>query len=265
MSKDISQILAGWEFVPDSVSVRVIAGGDGREKIQMRLDLGLIQMEFDGRPDGQRPEGHESWLEYYEHLQSEAAMHGDEFQLDAEQCGRLLREGVQYYHRYLSFWNLQRYELCARDTERNLRLFAFVKAFAAEDKDKLQFDQWRPYVTMMHTRAMATPLVESRKYTAALAAVDDGMRAVRKFLEEYRQAHRAEQCGELAFLQRWRDEIEDLRSQAAADGTQEAVDRLRCELEKAVAAENFEEAARLRDEIQRQGGSASSSPDPCDS
>ena len=32
----------------------------------MRIDLGLIQMEIDGRPDGERPEGYESLLEFYE-------------------------------------------------------------------------------------------------------------------------------------------------------------------------------------------------------
>ena len=32
----------------------------------MRIDLGLLQMELDGRPDGQRPHGFESLLDYYE-------------------------------------------------------------------------------------------------------------------------------------------------------------------------------------------------------
>ena len=37
-----------------------------------------------------------------------------------------MREGLQYYHRYLAAFHLERYDLVARDTERNLRLFAFV-------------------------------------------------------------------------------------------------------------------------------------------
>ena len=32
----------------------------------MRIDLGLIQMELAGRPDGQRPDGFESLLDCYE-------------------------------------------------------------------------------------------------------------------------------------------------------------------------------------------------------
>ena len=57
MSQDIEGILDGWEYEPDGLQVRIITGDDGTEKIQMRIDLGLIQMELDGRPDGQRPDG----------------------------------------------------------------------------------------------------------------------------------------------------------------------------------------------------------------
>ncbi len=55
MSKDIAVILNGWDYNPDEVTVRRILGLDGRVKIQMRLDLGILQMEVDGRPDGQHP------------------------------------------------------------------------------------------------------------------------------------------------------------------------------------------------------------------
>ena len=58
MSEDIRPILAGWNFEPDLVQVRIISGDDGTQKIQMRMDLGLLQMEIDGRPDGERPEGY---------------------------------------------------------------------------------------------------------------------------------------------------------------------------------------------------------------
>ena len=66
MSKDISNLLNEWMYKPDEVMVRIVPGDDGRSKIQLRVDLGLLQMEMDGRPDGVRPEGFESWLEYYE-------------------------------------------------------------------------------------------------------------------------------------------------------------------------------------------------------
>jgi len=272
VSSDISHIFAGWEFDPDKVLVRVITGDDGRERIQMRLDLGLLQMEVDGRPDGQRPEGFGSWLDYYraqQQAQETANPDGPPYLLDDEACERLLREGIQYYHRYLSFWHLKRYELCARDTTRNLRLFQFVREHARHERDRRRFDQWRPYVTMMHTRAVATPLVELGQYEAALNAIDAGIRGIRGFLEEYQQSDRAEQCPELAPLERWRDEVaarqrrhrsgsgkmlaplESEPAIAPEAAPADALEELRVQLAEAVADERFEDAARLRDEIRR--------------
>lgn len=254
MSKDISQTLDGWEYEPDRISVRIVTGDDGREKIQMRLDLGLLQMDFDGRPDGRRVAGSASWLDFYERQrQKHEADHEDDepFELDTEDCQRLIREGIQYYHRYISFWHLERYELCARDTNRNLRLFAFVRQYARNKKDKLQFDQWRPYVTMMHAKAVATPLVGLREYGAALGAVDAAIEAIRGFLKEYGQLENAENCSELTYLNRWRDEIVAKTSDDSRDMPLNPLASLQLELDQAISEERFEDAARLRDTIRQ--------------
>ena len=44
MSKDITRLLQGWDYEPDEIIVRVVRGDDGRDKIQMRVDMGLVQM-----------------------------------------------------------------------------------------------------------------------------------------------------------------------------------------------------------------------------
>ncbi len=258
MSKDISKILKGWDFDSDEVNARIIKGDDGRDKIQLRLDLGLLQMEMDGRPDGLRPEGHESWLEYYRKKQeSYDEGHPDlaSFELGDEDCERLWREGVEYYHRYLSAWHMKLYELCARDTARNLWLFSFVRAHAQDDRNKLQFDQWRPYVIMMHVRSLATPLLQQGKHAESLTAIESGIDGIRDFLDDYGQADQTEQCVELTNLERWREEIiaEETRTTEALPET--PIELLRRQLQEAVAAEQFEEAARLRDEIRRKAES----------
>ncbi|MFZ5832160.1 MAG: UvrB/UvrC motif-containing protein [Planctomycetota bacterium] len=254
MSDDISHILRGWEYDPEEVLVRLVTGEDGRQRIQLRVDLGVLQMEIDDRPDGQRPEGFPSWLDYYEHQQREyEAKNPDSapFLLGAEDCARLWREGVQYYHRYLSFWHLNLFDLCARDTARNLRLFGFVRAHVGDDRIKVQFDQWRPYVTMMHTRAVATPLLEARQHGPALDLIDEGIGAIRDFLDEYHQEDRASECVELVGLEQWREEILSTQKDLAETHSQSVVQVLRQRMERAIAAEEFEEAARLRDEIRR--------------
>jgi hypothetical protein len=263
VSKDISSILDGWEYDPDNFSVRLVMGEDGKEKIQLRLDLGLLQMEVDGRPDGQRPEGCESWLDYYLQKQREhdaVNPDGPPYRLDATALAQLLREGVQYYHRYLSFWHLARYELCARDTSRNLRLFAFIRDCAESERDKLQFDQWRPYVLMMHARAVGTPLVELRDYDTALQVIDSAIAAIHGFLDEYNQRSREEECVELAQLQRWRDQVVAKQTAAGKRRPYDPITALRDKLESAVADERFEEAAELRDQIRRMEESRADHP-----
>jgi hypothetical protein len=259
MSNDLSHMLNEWMFDPESVLVRIVPGDDGRGKIQLRVDLGILQMEMDGRPDGFRPEGFESWMECYEHRQrTHDETHPDTvpFLLSEADCLQLWREGLQYYHRYLSLWHLGLYELCARDTRRNLRLFAFVKAHAQDDRHKLQFDQWRPYVIMMHTRAVATPLLQQRLFADGLRVIESGIEGIREFLDEYDQADKAEECVELVSLERWRDEILSKEARAAAARPKSAIELLRRQLETAVGAEEFEEAARLRDQIRKLSGEA---------
>src|SRR5438874_4787656 len=65
-SKDITPLLKGWDYEPGTINVRKISGADGQPKLQMRLDLGLLQMELTGRPDGVRPHGFDSLLDYFE-------------------------------------------------------------------------------------------------------------------------------------------------------------------------------------------------------
>jgi len=259
---DISSILRDWPYRPDELSVRFVDGDDGRRKIQLRLDLGVLQMEVDGRPDGRQIHDAESWLGYHQQRQQQhdaANLDGPPYLLEPEDCAELLGEGVQYYHRYLSFWHLGCYELCARDTERNLRLFAFVREHARDERDKLQFDQWRPYVTMMHARAVATPLVELEQWDAALNVVDAGIRGIERFLDDYNQRQRAAELGERAFLQRWKNEIlsktpgqgDKVTESNAAIGPVDREPQLRDEIRQAVADEHYEDAARLRDELRR--------------
>ncbi|MDX2039043.1 MAG: UvrB/UvrC motif-containing protein [Isosphaeraceae bacterium] len=247
MGKDITPSLAGWDFEPDGVNVRIVEGDDGRDKLQLRIDLGLMQMELDGRPDGARPHGAESLLDWYE----DRSRKGELEELESEDCTELMREGVQYYHRYLSAFHLQRYDIVARDTARNLRLFAFVKERAKHRRDQVEFDRFRPYVTMMNTRALGLQALAKDDHLVALDLIDKGIGSIRDFLQEYGQSDNEIECMELVFLLRWRREIESERPIGP-------VERLRHQLARAVALEDYEEAARVRDQIRRLTGESES-------
>lgn len=244
MSKDIGRILKGWDHDPDDMQVRIVPGDDGLEKLQMRVDLGLLQMELSGRPDGRRPDDAESLLDSLDSQARKMAADGEDFSLDSEMCGALMREGVQYYHRYIALFHLERYDLVARDTARNLRLFAFVVRHAARPRDRIQFDQYRPYVTMMNARALGLLAIEQGDFKQALARIDGGIAGIRAFLRDYEQEDNEGDCQELRFLLSWREQVE-------RDRPVGPMERLEQQLEIAVATEDFEEAAQIRDQIRR--------------
>ena len=245
MSKDIAPILDGWDYDSDELQVRIVEGIDGLDKIQMRVDLGLIQMELSARPDGVRPFGFDSLLDY--HKAKAAKAKGDAYSLDAEACAALMREGVQYYHRYLASFHLQRFDLVARDTARNLELFAFVREHATRQRDRVEFDRFRPYVTMMHARAVGLAALARDDHRTALEAIDEGIAGIRAFLRDYDQAENEAEFMELAFLLKWRKDVDGERPIGP-------VERLDRQLERAVALEDYEEAARIRDQIRRLNG-----------
>ncbi|MCK5739304.1 hypothetical protein KAH55_08985 [bacterium] len=176
MSKDISLILDGWEYLPDQLTVRKTMGLDGKWKIQMRLDLGLLQMTLHGRPDGVRPFGYESLLEYYqEQANSWFQDTGtDDFELNKDACSQLQREAVQYYHRYLCLFKLGDYQLVQRDTHRNLIVTDFVKHYAPR-KRAAEFDKYRPYIVLMNTRARASMALLDKEFTRAIREIEQGI------------------------------------------------------------------------------------------
>jgi len=254
-SKDISPVLKGWDYEPGTISVRKISGVDGLDKLQMRVDLGLLQMEVHGRPDGQRPHGCESLLEYYENLLSEdRKANGTElgFHLTPTQCQSLRDEAYMYYQRYVSLFVLEEFAGVVRDTARNLRVLDICHRYAVEENDRMVLEQYRPYLTMMNARAAASVLTAAGNYVDALKTVRDAMRKIKRFLTRYGQADAYAKTDAVKVLKRL---ARELRAKLPVD----PLEQLQSQLQKAIRAEHYEEAAKLRDEINRITTTAESS------
>lgn len=246
LDRDLAPLLAGWEYEPGTINVRRIRGADGSEKLQMRLDLGLLQMELKGRPDGIRPKGFESWLIYYQRqLERHAKKNGTElgFQLNGEECQLLREEAEMYYRRYLSLFVLGEFKGVVRDTARNIRVLNFCGKFAAEEGDRLVLEQFRPYITMMNTRAAASAAFKAKQYDEALATLKRGLKRIRRFFKRFGQPEAYRRSGEVKVLKRFARQI---RKKMPVDPMQ----KLETDLQKAVEAEKYEQAAVLRDEIE---------------
>lgn len=253
MSADITDILRDWAYEPGNVTVRKITADDGRPVIQMRLDLGVLQFECTGRPDGTRPYGHESLLDYHQHqrhqhMQEAGSDRG--FQIDETACEQLRTEGMMYYHRYLAEFILGDYDAVERDALRNIELFDFCAQYAKELSDRYMLEQYRPYVIMMCTRARARRELASDRPKTALAAVKDGIGQIEAFYRRFDQADQIEESNELGVLRTLAGEI-------MAKIPVDPVEKLRRELARAVEEERYEDAAALRDRLhqaERPGG-----------
>src|SRR5205085_8857252 len=93
MSLDLNTILKDWPHETGTIKVRKVAGLDGREKLQLRIDLGVLQMELSGRPDGTRPNNCESLLAYHQLKSAHAMAQGDTYDLSSEQVAEFQKEG----------------------------------------------------------------------------------------------------------------------------------------------------------------------------
>jgi len=247
MSLDISHILNDWPHRPGQVTARRILGGDGREKIQLRLDMGVLQMEAVGRPDGQRPHGHDNLLTYHEHrLRDHREEHGSDegFSLDEADCELLRNEAVMYYHRYLAEFVLGDYESVQRDTLRNLRAMDFCRKHAQEESDRFILEQYRPYILMMCTRARGQLALKDSRPKAALTAVRKGIGQIESFYERFGEKNMIGRSGEIAILRALEKEIE-------AKIPVDPIQKLREQLANAVEAEQYERAAEIRDRLRQ--------------
>jgi len=250
MPDDLTHLLHDWPYEPGQLAVRLIDGDDGRQKIQLRIDLGVMQMETEGRPDGLRPNGYESLLEYHEALIDNLAIEGgnpDAFELDPEACRELREEAAQYYHRYVAMFVLEDFDAVVRDTTRNLRLLDLIAERAAEEEDRDSVEQFRPYIIMMRTRALATQAIRDGESKAARFLIEEGLESIRARFDDLGLAPEAfEQSREVQLLHGM---LESMTPALPESPSAELTDRLR----KAVEAENYELAAILRDELKAMG------------
>ena len=248
MELDITSLLSAWPYDEDR-NVRRIAGKDGREKLQARLPLGMEQYEIEGRPDGARPEGCESYLEFYERT---AEREGASWRLSTEDFSKLHEEGLLYYFRYLLFFRIGEYDLCERDTARNLRLVDFISGHADGPAMAEALEQYRPYILRMHAVAVAVKTAKAGELTQALSTINRAIEAIEALGAVETQVFRLERARSLVALRDLRNQL--VRKDPAA---RSKVKRLRDELAEAVSKENYERAADLRDALRQLSGEES--------
>lgn len=313
MHQDISDILRAWPHEPGKVNVRLIEGADGEPRIQVRLDLGILQMNRDGRPDGRAfpdgpgvleiverriddlatPEDHSGGLgddhitdpEVYEELlnldggadlpdepedepttgthtgpsdtpsaenptdnpaePSEdpvANLSSGGSMLSSDDCRLLRDEAIQFHHRSVALLILDDFERTYRDASRNLRVLDLLAEHAEAPDDRGSLEALRPYLIMLSAQALACQAMKEDEGKAALLAIDEGLNELRAYYIEHGSPEAFENAAEPAKLRALREQlVPKLPVSQKAE--------LRERLNAALAAENYELAAILRDEL----------------
>ena len=209
MDRDISRILESWEYQSDTLIIRNITGEDGKEKIQIRVNLGILQMETEGRPDGEALHGAESMLDYYKSLTKELKENGGgNFILTEEDMEELDDELMQYYHRRVCFFALGDYSRARKDAEHNLELMSIIREHCLDEDYIESHERFRPFIIMESARAAGLQSISMGDYANAMKHVGNAINMIEKFyIERGLSEEKIRRSRELIILRKWRSQI----------------------------------------------------------
>lgn len=238
-SVDIDQALEGWPYQPGVISARLIQTRNGREVLQMRIEMGLLQMETGGRPDGTMPGGQSTYLDC---LMRESLPRSEHFELDEKQRLEVDREFLQFYHRRICWMALREFERAVQDADHTLALMNFIRDHSHDHPWVLSHEQYRPFVLFHRVEAVCLATLQQSGAEAAIEQLEQGLERLRRL---YRKAgderlfEKDEMVGQLVELKEWIRQRYELGRTLAE------------QLSDAVASEQYELAAKLRDEMAR--------------
>jgi hypothetical protein len=104
--------------------------------------------------------------------------------------------------------------------------------------------QFRPQLLMMRIRARGAMALKNNRYDEVVRIVEEGLEEIRQFYREHERQDLLEASGEIQSLELWLQEIQSRRPLTPRE-------KLESALNEAVRAENYEEAARVRDALRK--------------
>jgi hypothetical protein len=245
MSQDIDAALRGWKFKPGVVQARLVQADKDRQVIQMRVDLGILQLETQDRPDGARPSGHATFFDYLKQQARAADRAGRPFVLTEQQCLEADREFVQFYHRRISWLALRNFDRAVADADHTLAFMDFVRDHSPAEEYTQAHEQYRGFVLFQRTQAAAAQAIEKEHAEVAIDEIQAGLEKIRAFFTAFDAEEQMEEDAMVRQLRKMEKSIRDMHGIEAT---------LHEQLNEAVAREDYEAAARLRDALKRRPG-----------
>lgn len=244
MELDLTAFLREFGFEPGRVNARLVKASDGREVLQVRVELGALQMEVAGRPDGQP-----SVLEGLRAQRSGAPGGVSGGALSVADGAALRLELVMIQQRAVAFLAVGDAVRAHRDASLLVDgTELLVQRGLSAEREWAEGARFS--VLVLRTRCAAMALIAAGRTRDAGLAIEAGLEALAVAAERIGIADGFDSLGDVIALRTMRD---TLVPQLPPAQRAELEGRLRA----AILAENYELAAILRDELrlmERGGG-----------
>jgi hypothetical protein len=231
MDLDLEQFLRDFPYEAGRLNARIVRVADGREVVQVRVEMGVLQMEAEGRPD-RRPS-------VFARLRDRARQHRG--RLGSGEAAELRLELVQHQQRAIAFLAIGEPKRALADADHVLA-GASLLAEAATNLEGEWAEGARFSAIVLRTRAAAAMLAIGGRGREAGALIDAGLEMLRDAADRAGIGDQFDRLGDVTALRALRD---TLVPQLPPAQRSELEGRLRA----AIQSENFELAAILRDEL----------------
>lgn len=228
MDRALDQLLREFPYEGGRVNARLVRLDAEREVLQIRVELGILQMESIGRPDGKPSVFDET-----------AARRGK--RLSSAEAALLRLELVQYQQRAVAFMAIGDARRALGDAEFVLASAAFL-ARCGPDADAEWADGARFSAIVLRTRAASAMLAAVGRAREAGSVIDAGLEMLFEAAERAGIAEHFDVLGDVTALRSMRDTLVPQLPPAQRS-------ELEARLRTAVLSENYELAAILRDEL----------------
>lgn len=235
--EDLTDLLREWPEVPASMQTRIVAAVDGRPLLQRRVEMGVVQMEVTGRPDGARPYGQESFLDVLR-------TRGPGTDLTEADCAEALGEARLYLHRALALASLGHIDAAGRDAA-HARAVLTDGAGSRHEADARIASSLRAQAIVLWVRAEVARSLRDHGSSRAIEAIDQGLIELGACLS-------ADPSG-ASSVHGAPEHLRALRASLVLKLPSSQREELRRRLDAAIRSENFELAAILRDELRLMG------------
>ena len=128
-----------------------------------------------------------------------------------------------------------------------------MQDYSAQEEIGSSFQQFRPQTIMMQTRAVGTLYLSDENYNEAMEEVRAAIEELNEFYTDMGRDEMIDNRMEVHSLREW---LKDIENEAEEKRPMTEREKLERKLEKAIKAEDYEQAAELRDKIKKMGNDA---------